>query len=47
MFGRLTSRFQTRKTRYLSIRESSIKLEPAINKEIKKKFKNKLRLLII
>ena len=33
MFSRLTSRFQTRKSRSPSIRESSIQLEPAINKE--------------
>lgn len=36
IFSRLTSRFhrfQTRKSRYPSIRESSIQLEPAINKE--------------
>jgi len=33
IFSRLTSRFQTRKSRSPSIRESSIQLEPAINKE--------------
>lgn len=33
MFSRLTSRVQTRKSRSPSIRESSIQLEPAINKE--------------
>jgi hypothetical protein len=33
MFSRLTSRFQTKKSRSPSIRESSIQLEPAINKE--------------
>jgi hypothetical protein len=33
MFSRLTSRFQTRKSRSPSIRESSIQLEPVINKE--------------
>jgi hypothetical protein len=33
MFSRLTSRFQTKKSSSPSIRESSIQLEPAINKE--------------
>jgi Zn-dependent oligopeptidase len=33
MFSRLTSRFQTKKSRYPSIRESSIQLQPAISKE--------------
>lgn len=33
MFSRLTSRFYTRKSRSPAIRESSIQLEPAINKE--------------
>jgi hypothetical protein len=33
MFSRLTSRFQTKKSISPSIRESSIQLEPAINKE--------------
>jgi predicted RNA binding protein with dsRBD fold (UPF0201 family) len=37
IFSRLTSRFQTRKSRSPSIRESSIQLEPAINKEEIKK----------
>jgi hypothetical protein len=33
MFSRLTSRFQTRKSRSPAIHESTIQLEPAINKE--------------